>query len=412
MSKKGKEIWIVGKSTRFTKIEDGMEKGTEEVYEDDVSYNTYLPVRCKTCGEYVALLVEKGLDRHWTGIDPKTGLMTGGQEYLWEASGICPTCGSQMKAVALFGERFVPNINDDLSTIVYDVKVTPEKGCEVINSPFRFEDLKIAHSIADTESDEKPVKEDDPPWYKELERMKERARYVNDETNPYKLVGINENGTGFVLDSYPTKIEARDALLLYMEALWLEGRENCSARVIDSEGHIVYDGTKFLPDEDEYDINGAAEIWMGIKSWLGEKNGKKYVLITALDRLIPIPMDYELLKEKKDVTVIFRKVGDNVEFKIVEEDSWDDSIKHAREFVNENKEPWDEIIVMSDLGSVYEVITRVEEETGKVNWKEMEKLRTDDGGLGENNEMCFKKLYIKLSNGVRLRQYKETYCEK
>jgi len=247
----------------------------------------------------------------------------------------------------------------------------------------------------------------EPPWYENLRHMEKFLALINDRKGPYKLVGINEKGLEFILDAYPTKIAARTALLEFLEVLWMNNsQELYSARVIDSEGQTIYNGAKFMPNEDEYKIVAMPEIWMGIKAWLAEKDNKQYVLITALDRLVAVPLEYEILEENKEVVLIFRKSGEDVEFDIVLKEDLNEALLYAREYVNESRGAWDEIIVMSDIASVYEVITKVNEESEKISWLKMSKLPVEDLSSEYKSLGTYREFYIKLENGLKLRQYK------
>jgi len=220
---------------------------------------------------------------------------------------------------------------------------------------------------------------------------------------PYRLVMV-EDGKEVVVNSYPTKIDARTGLLLLQEALWMEGRVYDTPVMVMSDDRVVYDGFKFLPDEEEYDVGIVPEIWMGMKAWLARKGGERYVLLSALDRVVPIPVEYEFPKEGKFLLLIFRYAGEDVDYDAHFTTDYMDAIFNARDYVNRNKGPWDEIVVMSDIGGVYEVITRVDDSCENVDCIKASEIPIST----RSGRAQFNVYYAELENGVRLRHYKYT----
>jgi hypothetical protein len=244
----------------------------------------------------------------------------------------------------------------------------------------------------------------DPPWYEKFRFMDRIVGLIDDEKNPYRLFVKNEDGLEFFIDAYPAKLYARTGLLMLLEAVWGYGKlDKYSARVLDSQGHVVYEGSRFLPSG-EYEIVAAPEIWMGIKTWLAEKDGEKYVLITVLDRLVPVPMDYELLVENKFAALIFTESDGDVRVERYTSSDWMDAISYARNYVNENRGPWDEIIVISDIGGVYEVITKVDEPAENVSWSRCESIPCESSYM-RRWKLKYVESYIEREDGLRLRHY-------
>ncbi|AGB04571.1 hypothetical protein AciM339_0690 [Aciduliprofundum sp. MAR08-339] len=236
------------------------------------------------------------------------------------------------------------------------------------------------------------------PWLEDKERIK-HALNLKRRRNYYRLV-VRDDTREFFLRAYPTKVEARSALLLFQEAVWEERKvHDYVPQVIDWEGNVIYDGSRFLPDY-SYEVVAIPEIIYGIRAALLEKENKKYLMVTIIDDIFILPVDYEFPIEKKWIVVVAKKEDVGINFETVEMDNWKEAEIYAWDYAMESHS-WEEIIVVSDIGGVYGSIVRVYEHA-PVPWR-----GPKDPILVMGDK--FDRIYLKLPNRKRISTFRGFY---